>query len=77
MWILTRSDTNQAVQPPEMARGLKGPLTLWALYAYISEDQNIGVKLRFLLKNEFHRSLMSYEEMNVKIFAKKVFLLGR
>ena len=23
MWILTRSDTNQAVQPLEMARGLK------------------------------------------------------
>ena len=23
MWILTRSDTNQAVQPLDMARGLK------------------------------------------------------
>ena len=53
----------------------KGPLTLWAfIYTYISEDQNIGVKLRFLLKYEFHRSLMSYEEINVKIFEKYVLI---
>ena len=41
MWILTRSDTNQAIQPLEMARGLK----FWILEVrvlYYPSSENKG-----------------------------------
>ena len=41
MWILTRSDTNQAVQPLEMARGLK--FCIWEVEAlYYPSSENKG-----------------------------------
>ena len=42
MWILTRSDTNQAVQPLEMARGLKFCiLGVEVLYLPCSENKGM------------------------------------
>ena len=45
-WILTRSDTNQAVQPPEMARGLKFCIEEVEVFYYPSSENKGTDQLR-------------------------------
>ena len=49
MWILTRSDTNQAVQPLEMARGLKF-CTKEVEVLYYPSSENKGADLRLCFR---------------------------
>ena len=46
MWILTRSDTNQAIQPLEMARGLKFWIKKVKVLYYPSSENKGADKLR-------------------------------
>ena len=55
--------------------GYKGSLTIRAIYAHFSEDQNTVVKLPVLLKYKLGNRLMSYEQIDVRIFI-LCFLIG-
>ena len=46
MWFLTRSDTNQAVQPMEMARGLKFCIKEVEVLYYPSSENKGADQLR-------------------------------
>ena len=57
MWILTRSDTNQAVQPLEMARGLKFCMyEVEGLY-YPSSEADLRLCFRICSNLEIHFKL--------------------
>ena len=56
-------------------KNVKGSLTILAIYAHFSEDQNTVVKLPVLLKYKLGNRLMSYEEIDVRIFI-LCFLIG-
>ena len=46
----------------------KGHITVWAIYAHFSKDQNSGFKLLVLFFNNEGYRRVSNEEINVKIF---------
>ena len=60
MWFLTRSDTNQAVQPLEMARGLKFCIKEVEGLYYPSSENKGADQLRgyreTVLNRKFHTS---------------------
>ena len=73
-WFLNRSDTNQLVQSQKMARSLKGPLTIWHVYAYTLASQNSVTKLPTLILYAYDNSSMSYVEICVQIFTYSVII---
>ena len=68
IWFPTRPDTNWPVQSQKQARSLKGPLTIWPVYAYTLAAQNTVIKLPMLMLYTEDNSSMSYEEIRVQTF---------
>ena len=74
IWFPNRSDTNRPVQSQKQARNLKGPLTIWPVYAYTLAAQNTVIKLPMLILYTEDNSSMSYEEIRVQTFTYSVII---
>ena len=54
--------------------GIKGPLTIWPVYAYTLAAQNTVIKLPMLILYTEDNSAMSYKEIHVQTFTYSVII---